>query len=72
MTVRIVQITEDEARSILLKFDGPRRANLQPTDLETSIVDKMEIVLASFAAERTLTMEEVDLLREHRARRERG
>jgi len=65
--VRIIQITEEEARYVLLKFDGPRRAGLQPTDLETSIVEKMEIVIASFAAERTLTMEEVDVIRQHRA-----
>jgi len=68
MDIRIIQITEDEARAIRSHFDGPRRANLQPTDLEIGIIDKMEIVLASFAAERTLTMEELDIIRQHRAR----
>lgn len=64
--VRLVQLTEDEAKRILQWVTGPEIAGLQPTRDEIDLSAKMREVIASFEAGRTLTMEEVDMIRRHR------
>lgn len=64
--VRLVQLTESEARQILMWATGPEGAGLHPTFEEASMATKMREVLASFEVGRTLTMEEVNLIRARR------
>lgn len=66
LSVRLVQLTEDEAKRILQWTIGPEVAGLQPTSDEIALATKMREVIASFEAGRTLTMEEVDMIRRHR------
>jgi hypothetical protein len=72
VTTRLVELTETEVKSILMHYQGPEIAGLQPTDMERSLCQKMVAVLASFLAERRLSPEEWKLIRDLRARRERG
>lgn len=66
MSVRLVQLTEEEARRILTWTTGPERSGLEPTSDEIALADKMRMVIASFEAGRTLTPDEVELIRARR------
>lgn len=69
---KLVGLTEDEAKSILMHYDGPGRAGLQPTEFEKAICHKMTSVIALFAADRILTPEEWEVIRDLRVRRDGG
>lgn len=71
MSVRLVQLTESEAKRIL-SLVQPAHASMSPTDDEVAIGNKMRVVMMSFAAERvqgdTATTRSVSV-RSHRGAR---
>jgi len=70
--VRLVKLTEAEARSILRWVSRPEVAGLQSINDDSRLATKMQEAIDSFEDERELSGEEMELVRKHRAHQATG
>lgn len=70
MNTRTFQLTESQARRILALLAAAACSDAGPGEEDISIGNQARVVLASFAAERTLSPEEASAARRRRAMRQ--